>query len=170
AHVSPLKQAQTAAPAHHRLVMTRLAAATNPYFAVSTVDLDRAGPSYTVDTLALLQDELGPTTELYFIVGTDSLVNLAAWHEPARIIRHYRLVAVSRPAYPFDPAALDQVVPGAAQRVTYVPIPLLGLASSDLRQRVQRGQSIRYYVPPAVADYIMRHRLYNSEGMGGIEQ
>lgn len=161
ARVSPLKLDQPLTPALHRLAMTRLAAASNPHMAVSTVDLDRAGPSYTVETLALLQAELGPAAELYFIVGTDSLAELARWHDPARLIRLCRIVAVSRPPYAYDLAPLERLLPGVTERVLYLPIPLLDIAASDLRRRIQEGRSIRYYVPPAVADYIYAHQLYH---------
>ncbi len=162
AGVSPLKRDQARTPALHRLAMTRLAVASNPHFAVSTVDLDREGPSYTVDTLAILQAELGPAAELFFIVGADSLVDLARWHDPARLIQLCHLVAVSRPPYEYDPAALERALPGVTERVIYLPVPLLDIASSDLRRRVREGRSIRYYVPAAVVDYIQAHNLYHS--------
>ncbi len=169
ARVSPLKLDQPLTPAHHRLAMTRLAAASNPHFAVSTVDLDREGPSYTVDTLSLLQAGLGPATELYFIMGTDSLAGLARWHDPARLIQLCRIVAVSRPADGYDPTALERLVPGVTERVIHLRVPLLDIASSDLRQRVRQGRSLRYYVPPAVADYIYAHQLYHPRQVGGSE-
>lgn len=157
--VSPHKLEQAATPAHHRLAMTRLAVAPNPHFQVSTVDVDRAGPSYTVDTLTRLQVELGPV-ELYFIVGLDSLAEIATWHAPARLVELCYIVAVSRPPYEYDPASLERALPGATDRVIFLPIPLLAIASSDLRRRVREGRPIRYYVPPVVVDYIRAHKLY----------
>jgi nicotinate-nucleotide adenylyltransferase len=167
ARVSPLKQDRPLTAAHHRLTMTRLATAANPAFQVSTVDLEREGPSYTVDTLALLQAELGPAAELYFIVGLDSLAELPQWHDPARLIRLCRIVAVSRPPHECDLAALERALPGVTERVSLLRIPLLDIASSDLRQRVREGRPIRYYVPPAVAEYIHIHKLYSSTEPGG---
>jgi nicotinate-nucleotide adenylyltransferase len=167
ARISPHKLDQTNTPARHRLAMTRLAVASNLHFRVSTVDLDRAAPSYTVDTLAQLQAELGPTVKLYFIVGLDSLAELATWHDPARLIQLCRIVAVSRPPHEYDPAALERALPGVTDRVVFLRIPLLDIASSDLRRRVREGQPIRYYVPPAVADYIRAHKLYRPNQSGG---
>lgn len=168
ARISPHKLDQPSTPARHRLAMTRLAVASNPHFQASTVDLDRAGPSYTVDTLALLQAELGPAAELYFIVGLDSLVELATWHDPAQFIRLCRIVAVSRPPCEYDPAALEQALPGITNRVVFLRIPLLDIASSDLRQRAREGRPIRYYVPSTIVDYIHTHKLYNPSPAGGI--
>lgn len=167
ARISPHKLDQTSTPARHRLAMTRLAVASNLHFRVSTVDLDRAAPSYTVDTLAQLQMEQGPRAELYFIVGLDSLAELATWHDPARLIQLCRIVAVSRPPYEYDPAALERALPGVTDRVVLLRIPLLDIASSDLRRRVREGQPIRYYVPPTVADYIRAHKLYRPNQSGG---
>jgi len=167
ARVSPLKQDRPLTAAHHRLTMTRLATAANPAFQISTVDLEREGPSYTVDTLALLQAELGPAAELYFIVGLDSLAELPQWHDPARLIRLCHIVAVSRPPHECDLAALEWALPGVTERVIFLHIPLLDSASSDLRQRVREGRPIRYYVPPAVAEYIHTHKLYSSTEPGG---
>jgi nicotinate-nucleotide adenylyltransferase len=164
ARVSPLKLDQESASAEHRLAMTRLGVASNAHFQVSTVDLDREGPSYTVDTLARLQVGLGPAAELYFIVGLDSLAQLVAWHDPARLLRLCRIVAVSRPPYEYDPAALERALPGASKRVLFLRIPLLDITASDLRQRVREGRSIRYYVPPAVVEYIYNHKLYTAGG------
>lgn len=160
AGVSPLKQDRPLTPAPHRLAMTRLATADHPAFQVSTVDLDRAGPSYTVDTLAILQAGLGPAVDLYFIVGADSLADLPRWRDPARLLKLGCLVAVSRPRHELDLAALERALPGVAERVIPLRVPLLDIAGTDLRQRVREGRPIRYYVPPAVADYIQTHRLY----------
>jgi len=168
ARVSPLKQDRVPTPAQRRLAMTRLAVASNPRFQVSTVDLDRAGPSYTVDTLAQLRAELGPTAELYFVMGLDSLTELATWHDPARLIQLCRIVAVSRPPYEYDPAALERALPGMTDRVVFLPIPPLDIASSDLRRRIHEGRPIRYYVPPVVVDYIHAHGLYNPSPSGGV--
>lgn len=164
--VSPHKVDQTTTAPHHRLAMTRLAVASNPHFQVSTVDLDRAGPSYTVDTLTRLQSEWGPA-ELYFIVGLDSLAEIATWHDPARLVRLCRIVAVSRPPYEVDPVSLEQALPGVTEHVVFLRVPLLDIASSDLRRRVREGRSIRYYVPPVVVDYIRAHELYTQEVLTG---
>lgn len=147
-------------PTRHRLAMLELAIASNPGFALSRVDIDRHGPCYTVDTLALLHEEYGPGTELFFLMGMDSLADLLTWKEPERLIRLAWIVVVGRPGFQADVDELDKVLPGAAERICIVDTPLMEVSSSDIRQRVREGAPIRYQVPEAVEAYIRAHRLY----------
>ncbi|MBM3190748.1 MAG: nicotinate (nicotinamide) nucleotide adenylyltransferase, partial [Chloroflexi bacterium] len=111
ANLSPLKAGSTFFSGEERYHMVRLAIEGNPHFAVSRVDLDRTGPSYTVDTLRAIQAEYGPSVQLYFIIGMDALETFAAWHRPEEIIRLTRLVVVSRPGHGADWATLEAEVP-----------------------------------------------------------
>lgn len=147
-------------PTEHRLKMVQLAIADNPHFTLSRVDIDRFGPSYTVDTVELLRDEYGPEAELYFIMGSDSLAELLIWHQPERLIRLCRVVALTRPGHRVDLEELDHLLPGAIARVQLLDMLLLQISSTDLQRRVRMGLSIKYLVPPAVEAYIRQHGLY----------
>lgn len=163
AGMPPHKLDHDITPTRHRLAMLELAIASNPGFALSRVDIDRHGPCYTVDTLALLHEEYGPGTELFFLMGMDSLADLLTWKEPERLIRLAWIVAVGRPRFQADVDELDKVLPGAAERICIVDTPLMEVSSSDIRQRVREGAPIRYQVPEAVEAYIRAHRLYVAE-------
>jgi nicotinate-nucleotide adenylyltransferase len=156
----PHKLGQQHTRAEQRLQMVQLAVASNPGFCVSDIDLRRPGPSYTADTLAALQEELGPEAELYFVMGLDSLAALLTWRRPAEIIQRARLVAASRPGYAADLQALETALPGIAARTHLLSTPEIGIASHDLQRRVRQGLPIKYQVPEAVEAYIAEHRLY----------
>jgi len=160
AGMPPHKLDQDISPTRHRLAMLQLAIASNPGFALSRVDLDRHGPCYTVDTLALLHDEFGPGTQLFFLMGMDSLADILTWRNPERLIRLAQIVVVGRPGFEADVTELDKVLPGAAERITIVDTPLMEVSSSDIRQRVREGLPIRYQVPEAVEAYIRKYGLY----------
>ena len=160
AGLPPHKLANHISPVEHRLAMVQLAIASNPYFTVSRVDIDRFGPCYTVDTMELLRDEWGPGTELYFIMGSDSLADILTWHKPERLIRLCRLAVVKRPGYEVDIEELDRLLPGIASRVRFINSPLIDVASCDIRRRVREGLSIKYQVPEVVEKYIYEHGLY----------
>ncbi len=157
----PHKNERLVSPAATRVEMIKLAIATNPYFELSTIDVDRPGPSYSVDTVAVLQQQLGPQAEIYFILGEDALADLPTWHEAARFLQLCRLIAVNRPGYhSFSLRLLERQLPGVADRVTSVRIPELAIWSTELRARVASGLPIRYLVPDAVLDHIKEHHLY----------
>ena len=137
--------------AEDRLAMTLLAIEGNPHFRVSRVEVDHDGPSYTVDTMAkLAQQHAGD--ELFFIAGADALSNLHTWHEAPRLMQQVSFIAVAR-------AGHDAPTPEGISALR-VEIPQLEISSSDIRQRVRQGRSIRYLVPDPVADYIVRNSLY----------
>lgn len=160
----PHKQGYTILPAAHRLSMVRLAIADNPTFDISTVDIDRPGPHYTVDTIHLIRDEWDTDAdETYFIMGVDSLAHLLTWHQPAQLIKLCRLAVVARPGYRADLAKLEAALPGISRRLDWVEMPVLGISSSDLQRRVREGRSIRYQVPANVANYVTEHRLYRDD-------
>ena len=156
-----LKPDSPIAAAEHRVQMVRLALAGKPYFKLSTLEIERGGPSYTVDTIAELQAQLGIGDELFFILGWDSLVELPQWKEPARLVKMCRLVAVPRPGYSVpDLKALEAAIPGLSQQVIVLDKPEIDISASAIRSRVARGLSIRHLVPEAVDRYIHQHGLY----------
>jgi nicotinate-nucleotide adenylyltransferase len=147
--------------AAHRVQMVRLALADRPYCKLSLVEIERAGPSYTVDTINQLRTQLGRRAELYFILGWDNLAELPRWHEPQRLVKSCSLVAVPRPgvARP-DLKPLKALVPGLSESLILLPAPQVDISASRVRERVARGFSVRQLVPGPVADYIREQGLY----------
>ena len=148
-------------PAEHRLEMVRRAIAGRPRFKVSEMEIERAGPSYTVDTITELREGLNYRGEIYFILGWDKLSEFPGWKQPARLLELCSLAAVPRPGCaPPDLKSLDAVLPGMAQGVILFRSPFVDISASDIRERVRCGQSIKNLVPGAVSDYIREHGLY----------
>ena len=160
ARVPPHKSRCTFAPGNDRYRMVQAAIEDNVCFDVSDVDLNRHGPSFTVDTLQAIRSEYGPQAQLYFVMGTDSLCGLKTWHRPREILRLARIVAISRPGFEVDWQALETQVPGVSQVTELLETMHLGISSTDIRARVQRGLPIRYQVPAPVEAYIREHHLY----------
>ena len=155
------KASQEITPAEHRLAMVRLMLASDPYFEVSTLEVERQGPSYTVDTLEALHQQCGPGLELYFILGEDALHDLPNWKEPARIVSLAWLAVVPRPPERgWTSADLEAAAPGLSQRVVRLPMLTIDISSTALRERARAGLSLRYLVPLGVEEYIRRHGLY----------
>jgi nicotinate-nucleotide adenylyltransferase len=157
----PHKRDRHLAPVAQRVQMTELALAGNDAFRVSRVDADRAGPHYTIDMVQILQGQLPQGCELFFLMGFDSLTELPAWHEPARLIAACHLVALTRHDIEVDWEKLEAALPGIRQRVTLLDMPELEIASHQLQQRIREGRSIRYLVPDEVGAYIREKGLYN---------
>jgi nicotinate-nucleotide adenylyltransferase len=162
AGTQPLKQDMQATPTEHRIAMIQLAIEGNPAFALSRVDIDRAGPSYTADSLEQLRKEWGrhEETAIWFIVGSDALLNFAKWRQPERIIAQARLAVVRRPTFNADLAPIEAAVPGLSAAIDWVDAPLIEISGTDIRKRVAEGLSIRYRVPEAVRAYIQAYGLY----------
>ncbi|WP_395657840.1 nicotinate-nucleotide adenylyltransferase [Nocardioides sp.] len=142
--------------AEHRYLMTVIATASNPRFTVSRVDIDRDGPTYTIDTLRDLRAQL-PGAELYFITGADALAEIFTWRDAAELFELARFVGCTRPGYTMDPATLATI---PEERVTMVEIPALAISSTDCRLRTGRGEPVWYLVPDGVVQYIAKHALY----------
>ena len=155
ARVPPHKSGRRVTPAATRLALVR-AALRGTGFAVSTLELSRPGPSYTVDTLLALSRR-HPGAELFLVVGADSLLDLPHWREPGRIQELSSLAVAARPG-----VRVSRVPRAVRGRLTWLPNLPIGIASSDLRERVAQGRSIRFLVPDAVARLIARKRLYRS--------
>jgi nicotinate-nucleotide adenylyltransferase len=155
------KSGQELSPREDRLAMVRLAAGDNPHFAVSTLEIEREGPSYTAQTLAALQQQLADDSEVFFILGLDSLADLPNWWHPQEIMSRARLAVATRSAWELTQAdALEKELPGISERLVWLDMPRIDISSTAVRQRVRQGRSIRYWVPPAVEEYIRQHGLY----------
>jgi nicotinate-nucleotide adenylyltransferase len=147
--------------AEHRIQMVQLAIAAEPCFKLSTVEMERSGPSYTVDTIAELEGQLGVEDKLFFILGWENLAELPQWYEPSRIIKMCYLVAVPRVGYPApDLNSLEADIPGLSQRVILLDTPQIDISASQIRKQVAQGLSISHLVPEPVEKYIREHRLY----------
>lgn len=152
------KAARSVSPAEHRLAMVRLAIAGNEGFDVSTIEIDRGGPSYTVDTLAELRNT---GDDLYLILGGDALADLPHWRHASDIPRHAHIVAAERPGVD-EPSirAAAAGVRGMAERLIVLPMPLIDISATDIRRRGRVGLSLRYRTPEPVMRYIGEHALY----------
>ncbi len=156
----PHKPDRPISPVHHRLAMLQRAIADEPTFQLSTVDVDRPGPHYTVDTLTLLRQNYAQAW-LYLIVGSDSLADLPGWRQPGRILQLAHLAVMPRPgSTDLRPADLKDRGLEAEPEVEWLAGPAVAISSTALRRRVSRGLPLRYLLPPAVADYIQQNELY----------
>jgi nicotinate-nucleotide adenylyltransferase len=155
--VPPHKHAAEVTSVEHRVAMVELAIADNPGFELSRIEVDRPGPSYTVDTV----EALAANASVTLILSAETFAELPTWHEPERLFEAARVAVVPREGYPApDPGWLAATFPGREDRVSYLEGPRLGLSSTAIRARVAQGRSIRYLVPPAVEAYIASHHLY----------
>ena len=157
------KAGRELSPRDHRLAMVRLAVGDNPHLAVSAAEVERPGPSYTAETLADLRKQFGPETELFFIMGADSLTDFPHWHQPHRILGLARLAVAQRAPLGdegFQEGIPEELAEALRERVGWLPMPFVAISASAVRERVRQGLSIRYWVPQAVEEYIHGHRLY----------
>lgn len=160
-----LKGDRGIAPSRHRVEMIKLAILSDSRYNISYVDLEREGPSYTVDTLSDLRRELGSDAELYFILGMDALEGLVGWREPGRIVKMCHLVVARRPGVAMiDLKALEAGLPGISEKIVVIDNELYDVNSTEIRQRVAAGRSIEGLAPDAVARYIRENGLYLEEG------
>ena len=153
------KEGRDVAPAEHRYLMTVIATASNPRFWVSRVDVDRAGPTYTIDTLRDLHAAL-PEAELYFITGADALADIFTWRDADELFSMAQFVGCTRPGFTMDPETLGKI---PSDRVTMVEVPALAISSTDVRRRTMRGEPVWYLVPDGVVQYIAKRGLYQPD-------
>jgi nicotinate-nucleotide adenylyltransferase len=156
----PHKPNEPITPFATRVAMLECALYGKASFVISMVEAQRPGPSYTVDTLRAMRQEYAPNTELFFIMGMDSLANFATWHAPDEIVKLCKLAVLERPGYRVDLDTLEAKVPGVKSAVVFVPAPELDISASEVRERAARGESLSGLVPPAVEQYIIENRLY----------
>lgn len=151
-------------PAEDRYLMTVIATAANPRFTVSRVDIDRHGPTYTIDTLRDLS-QTHPDADLYFITGADAMAALLTWRDHDELFGLAQFVGVTRPGHEMDDTTLHGL---PEDRITLVEIPALAISSTDCRHRVERGEPVWYLVPDGVVQYIGKHGLYRVPTTEGL--
>jgi nicotinate-nucleotide adenylyltransferase len=144
-----------------RMTMTRLAAADDSRFAVSALEVDREGPSYTFETLELLAAEKGPDTELVFVMGADAAVGLESWRRPERVVELARIAVASRSGVSEAEVAATMRSLGADGRATMLEMPQFGVSSSSVRERAAAGRQLRYLVPESVARFVEEKGVYS---------
>ncbi|MHB2251968.1 nicotinate-nucleotide adenylyltransferase [Corynebacterium aurimucosum] len=142
--------------AEHRYLMTMVATASNPRFTVSRVDIDREGPTYTIDTLRDLRG-IFPDAELYFITGADSVASIMSWRNWEEMLEMAHFVGVTRPGYDLRKDMLPQ---DSQDDIELIEIPAMAISSTDCRARAQQGQPVWYLVPDGVVQYIAKNHLY----------
>ncbi|MGN6781033.1 MAG: nicotinate-nucleotide adenylyltransferase [Marmoricola sp.] len=145
--------------AEHRYLMTVIATASNPRFTVSRVDIDRGGPTYTIDTLRDLAG-VHPDADLFFITGADALNDIFTWRDAGELFALAHFVGCTRPGYPISEIGLDGIPP---DRVTLLEIPALAISSTECRKRRARDEPVWYLVPDGVVQYIAKHDLYRGD-------
>jgi nicotinate-nucleotide adenylyltransferase len=153
-----MKEDREVSPAQDRYLMVVIATSANPRFSVSRLEIEREGPTYTVDTLRSLRDQYAEDVELFFITGADAMLEIFQWKDPEEAFALAHFIAATRPGY--DLAAFERGAPTEHPKVTVMPIPALAISSSDIRERVRKGQPIRYLVPEGVQTYIEKAGLY----------
>jgi nicotinate-nucleotide adenylyltransferase len=153
-----MKEHGVVSPAEDRYLMTVIATASNPRFSVSRMEVDRDGPTYTVETLRGLKAELGRDSELFFITGADAVLEIVQWKQPQELFDLAQFIAATRPGY--DIAAFEAYAPNRHPGITVMHVPALAISSTDIRARVAEGRPIRYLVPESVKSYIEKAGLY----------
>ena len=163
-----MRDGEQLSPARHRAEMVNLAVNSNPYFEACLKEINRPGPTYTVDTLETLVDKLGPEATIFFVAGQDTMGEFHRWKEPARLLDLCNLAVVERPGYrKFDLEELVARFPKARAKVQVLSMPLMGVSGTEIRRRAAAGNSLRYQVPDAVAEYIEKQCLYRKQSEEG---
>lgn len=156
-----MKSDRIISDADHRVAMVKLAITSNPAFELSTVEVEREGPAYTVDTLEKLLYDLGKKTAFFLLTGWDSLATMPLWKDPSCICRRATIVTFPRPGCVRpEIEKLEKDIPGISGRIIFMENPLLEVSSSGIRSAVAAGKSIRYLVPQEVEEYIRDRGLY----------
>ena len=157
----PHKVERQITPEVHRLMMTFLATQSNEFFQVSPMEILRDGLSYTLDTMEALMKKFGAGTELFFIIGADSMADLSKWHKARELVSKVHFIATNRPNVEVDLAVLKEFFGAAAmEHIHQVSTPGLEISSTDIREKIKSGKSIKYLVPEVVEEYILKERLY----------
>ncbi|MBE0467590.1 MAG: nicotinate-nucleotide adenylyltransferase [Candidatus Desulforudis sp.] len=148
----------------HRLALVRLAVASNPFFEVSDLEIERPGLSYTYDTIREMR-RLHDPDEIYFITGADAVLEILSWHRFEELLEICRFIAATRPGYELGglTGRLRELPAHLVERIVPVEVPALAISSSDIRRRVREGRPIKYLLPESVEAYILSRALYKSE-------
>jgi nicotinate-nucleotide adenylyltransferase len=159
----PHKKPYVVTPAERRYEMVVLATASNPSFETSRIEIDRPGPSYSVDTVRAFRGQFGAGAKLYFVTGVDALIEIGTWHEPAKLLELCELIAVTRPGYMAE-RLRAALAPEVLARTHLLDIPRVDVSSTELRERSAAGQPLRYLTPEPVVRYIEARGLYRQAG------
>lgn len=157
----PHKNNYSVTDAEYRFAMTRLAISTNPNFEASRIEVEREGPSYTVDTVKAFQEIYAGSTEIFFITGADAILEILTWKKVEELMQVCTFIAATRPGYPLDElkyriGANNEIL----NKIIFLEVPALAISSTDIRRRVKQGKSIKYLVPDSVERYIVKNGLY----------
>lgn len=147
-------------PSEHRYLMTVIATAANQDFEVSRMEIDRPGPTYTVDTLVALHEQHGPQTDLFFITGADAVFEILSWKDAERVAGLCTFIGATRPGYDLEAAAEQHRRLASNFPLEHIEVPALAISSTDIRRRVAERRPIRYLLPEAVSSYIAKYALY----------
>ena len=150
-YIPPHKKIKKEVGAGDRYRMACLAARHNQKFEVSRIEIERKQKSYSVDTLRYFRQRYGPNAKIFFITGSDCLKDLSSWKDIKQILKLVKFIVVRRPGYPFRKIS---------KHVNLMSLTAVAVSSSELRRRLKQGRSVRYLVPEAVWDYIVRKKLY----------
>lgn len=166
----PHKDPTNVTDAKHRHTMAVLATLTNPHFEVSRVDIDRTGTTYTIDTLRILRDQYGPTTQLFFITGADAILEIMGWKDSEELLVMADFIAATRPGFHLEDqdGLIHNWFSSQQKRLHVLQVPAMAISSTDIRRRVRKGESIRYLVPETVDFYIRKNRLYMGDVQNAI--
>lgn len=156
----PHKIDNNLSPIADRVEMTRLAIQGNPRLLMSYIDVDREGPTYSVDAIRILREGWHKSTEIYFLMGMDSLANILTWHQPEVLIQLCKLAVFARTGFSAPMDELEQKLPGLRQRTVFVNAPALQVSATEIQRRVKAGEPIKELVPELVAQYIAASGLY----------
>ena len=148
--------------ARQRLAMVEIAVENRPRLKASAMEIERGGPTYTVDTLEELRKSGNEDDEVFFVVGSDSLELMGSWKEPERIISLCTVVVVPRPGYRHSISEMERIIPGLPEKIIDLKGPYLDISASQIRQRVKDGKPVGHLVPEGIEDYIKSHHLYRS--------
>lgn len=160
----PHKQGRKISSAEARVAMAEMATVTNPKFAVSRIEVDRPGPSFTVDTMRSFRQMYGPETQLFFITGADAALEILTWQDPPALLNLCQVIAATRPGFALEGfKRLGEQLPLTRERIHTLEVPALAISSTDIRQRVKDGLPIKYLVPESVEHFILKHHLYTPE-------
>ncbi len=157
----PWQKDREVTPAEDRYLMTVLATAANPAFSVSRLEIDKSGPTYTVETLRDIRGRL-PDEPLFFITGADAIVNILTWKDAEECLELAEFVAATRPGHDLR----DLEDGDLRDQVTVLDVPALAISSSDVRERFAEGRPVRYLIPRQVEEYARKHALYGTPGRG----
>ncbi|NLK21525.1 MAG: nicotinate-nucleotide adenylyltransferase [Epulopiscium sp.] len=158
----PHKSDKKVTHSEHRYLMSVLATAANPHFNVSRIEIDRTGPTYTIDTIRDLKRDYGEDIELFFITGTDALLHIFSWKDAEELLKLCTFVAVNRPEYNIEELIqrIEIIKKYYESKIHFLEVPALAISSTDIRNRVQKGMPIKYLVPESVENYIYKFKLY----------